>query len=31
MQDADVNAISDIGTGAYFNDGLMRVYFWKTK
>jgi hypothetical protein len=31
MQDADVDHISDIGTGAYFNDGLMRVYFWKTK
>jgi len=31
MKDADVDAISDIGTGAYFNDGPMRVYFWATK
>lgn len=31
MDDADVDHISDIGTGAYFNDGLMRVYFWKMK
>jgi hypothetical protein len=31
MKDADVDGITDIGTGAYFNDGPMRVYFWATK
>jgi hypothetical protein len=28
LPDADVDNITDIGTGAHFNDGPMRVYFW---
>ena len=25
---ADVRQITDIGTGAYFNEGAMKVFFW---
>lgn len=28
MPDADVKNITEIGTGAYFNDGPMKVFFW---
>jgi hypothetical protein len=28
MRDANVANISDVGTGAYFMDGPMKVYFW---
>jgi hypothetical protein len=28
MPDADVKNITDIGTGAYFKDGAMKVFFW---
>jgi hypothetical protein len=28
MPDDDVDNITEIGTGAYFEDGPMRVYFW---
>jgi len=31
LKDTNVANISDIGTGAYFNDGPMKVYFWGTK
>ena len=31
MADADVDGITDIGTGAYFNDGPMRVFFWAAR
>jgi hypothetical protein len=29
MQNADVDAITDFGTGTYFNDGPMKVFFWR--
>jgi hypothetical protein len=28
MPDADVKNITEIGTGAYFKDGAMKVFFW---
>lgn len=30
LRDANVANITDIGTGAYFTDGPMKVYFWAT-
>jgi hypothetical protein len=28
LPDSDVSHITDIGTGAYFKDGPMKVFFW---